>query len=116
MRTFRFLAGLVLMFLMASAWATERRFPVAAKRATMTFVQGREVAVNGQMRRLSPGHHIWNQQNRLERPTNLVGIKVPVNYTMDRHGNVDRVWILTDKEIAQTPEEQSITPIEIQVK
>ncbi len=43
-------------------------------------------------------------------PASVTGSNLVVNYTEDFQGNVDRVWILTAREAAQTPAEQRINP------
>ena len=97
----RFMTVLVLLAALCSvAWAAPRNFPPNALRGVFTATVYPQVMINGQTMQLSPGAKIYNQQNMIMMHTNLVNSSVIVNYTIDGMGFVDRVWILTDEEIA----------------
>jgi hypothetical protein len=80
------------------AWAFERPFPHNAKRGTMSPAAYPEITIDGQTRHLSAGARIWNQKNLIEMPAYLQGSDMPVNYTENGQGDIDRVWILTGDE------------------
>lgn len=110
MRIQRFLAAGALMLLAASAFAFDRPFPQIAKRGTFTMGSFPEITLNGKARRMSAGGRIFNQNNLIQIPVSVTGSDLVVNYTEDFEGNVDRIWILTAREAAQTPAEQKINP------
>lgn len=83
------------------AWAFERPFPQNVKRGTMSPAAYPEIMINGQPRHLSAGARIWNRKNLIEMPAYLQGSDMPVNYTENSQGDIDRVWILTDDEASR---------------
>jgi hypothetical protein len=91
-------AGLMISF--ASAWATPRNFPANAQRGVLTATVYPQILIDGQTRVLSPGAKIFGQQNTIVMHSTLVNSAVIVNYTIDNQGYVDRVWILTNEELA----------------
>ncbi|TCS38329.1 hypothetical protein EDC30_10264 [Paucimonas lemoignei] len=110
MRIQRFLAAVALMLLAVSAFAFERPFPQIAKRGTFTMGSSPEITLNGKPRRMSAGGRIFNENNLVQMPVSVTGNDLVVNYTEDYEGNVDRIWILTAREAAQSPAEQRINP------
>jgi hypothetical protein len=83
-----------------TASAFERPFPDSAKRATMTSLSTYPtIELNKKPYKLAVGARIWNQDNRIEMPAYLQGDRFIVHYTIDLHGEVDRVWILSTAEI-----------------
>jgi len=92
------------------AHAFERPFPKNAKRGTMEVGAYPTIAINDKLRRLSAGARIWNSKNMIQQPASLVGRQAVVNYTEDRQGNIDRVWILTEDEAKQPPPKQTPAP------
>lgn len=56
---------------------------------------------------MAPGARIWNQDNLIEMPAALRGSDLPVNYTEDAQGDIDRVWILTAEEARQSLKQQT---------
>ena len=60
-----------------------------------------ELRVDGKLRHLAPGARIWNQDNLIELPASLRDADLPVNYTEDTQGQIDRVWILSAEEASQ---------------
>jgi hypothetical protein len=95
----RRLACAAILFLnVGAATAFERPFPAATKRGIMTPAPHPIVVIDGQNRQLAPGARIWNQDNLIEMPAALRGSNLPVRYTLDSQGDVDRIWILTPEE------------------
>lgn len=92
------------------AWAFERPFPPTVKRGTMSPAAHPEIVIDGKVRRLSPGARIWNQRNLIEMPAALRGSELPVNYTEDIQGKIDRVWILTADEASRPVKKQVNSP------
>lgn len=92
------------MFLSAVAAVpafAERPFPPDVKRGTMSPAPHPAIMINGKMRKLSPGARIWNTENLVEMPSSLRGSDLPVNYTENEQGDIDRVWILNRDEANQ---------------
>lgn len=85
-----------------AATAFERPFPPNAKRGKMTPAPYPVIVINGKDRTLSAGARIWNQDNLIEMPAALRGSGIPVNYTEDGQGDIDRIWMLTDEEAASS--------------
>ncbi len=108
MRTPRFLTAALLTLAAASAFAMERPFPPVAKRGVMNPAPFPEIVINGQARRMSMGARIFNERNLIQMPASVRGSDLVVNYTEDFQGNIDRVWILTAHEAAQSPVQQRI--------
>jgi hypothetical protein len=95
------LAGLSLAAAALSAHAFERPFPQIAKRGTLSLVNYPTVAMDGNVRRLSPGAWIRTENNTSQVPAMLRGREYLVNYTENSEGDIDRVWILTPQEAAK---------------
>lgn len=108
MRIQRFLVAGLLALLATSAFALDRPFPAIAKRGVLDMGPFPEIVLNGKARRLSAGGRIFNQQNLIQMPASVTGSNLVVNYTEDFQGNVDRVWLLNEREAAQTPAQQKI--------
>jgi len=105
-RTLLALAGLTAAVLSLNAFADApdlppRAFPPNAKRGKFTPSYHPEIYIDGKLRRLSPSSRIFNQENLIEMLATLRGKDIVVNYTEDRDGNIDRVWILTREEARQ---------------
>ncbi len=83
------------------AHAFERPFPQNVQRGTMSPASHPEIVLNGQLRHLAAGARIWNQDNLIEMPASLRGKDLPVNYTENAEGEIDRVWILNADEASQ---------------
>jgi hypothetical protein len=105
-RTLFALAGLTAAVLSLPAFAdapdvAPRAFPPNAKRGKMTPGYHPEIFIDGKSRLLAPSSRIFNQDNLIEMLAALRGKDIVVNYTEDRDGNIDRVWILTREEARQ---------------
>jgi hypothetical protein len=94
------LAALLVAILAASAWAQTRTIPKQALRGELTHVTQNIVSVNGQTMRLAPGAQIYAQNNLTIVPTEVPPNSI-VDYTLDRDGQIFKVWILTPQEAAQ---------------
>jgi hypothetical protein len=98
----RFLICAVLsLAIQAALAAPPRTFPANAQRGTVSGSIYPQVLINDQVQRLSPGAKIFSRQNLIIMPSTLLNKVYAVNYTVDKQGYIDRVWILTDEEIAQ---------------
>lgn len=102
MRIHHFLVSCVLAVATLSAQAFERPFPDNAKRGVMTPDNYPRVTINDKVRLLSAGSRIWNQDNMIEMPASLRGEDMPVLYTEDNEGYINRIWILTADEAKRT--------------
>lgn len=83
------------------AHAFERPFPQNVQRGTLSPAPHPEIVLNGRLRHLAAGARIWNQDNLIEMPASLRGNDLPVNYTENAEGEIDRVWILNADEASQ---------------
>jgi hypothetical protein len=80
-----------------------RPFPATALRGEIVVTQPPEVLLNGRAARLSPGSRIRGENNLLQISGALVNQRLVVNYTVDTHGLVQDVWVLTAEERARWP-------------
>ena len=94
--------------LSTGALAIERPFPTFAKRGVMKPDQFPAIVIDGKPRILTPGARIWSTDNLTVTPGQLGPASVVVNYTEDESFYIDRVWILTPDEAAQSPKAQNI--------
>ena len=99
-RTLLSLAGVGLCSL-ALAQNAPRTFPAGALRGTLVVTQPPVITVDGKAAQLSPGARIKGPNNMLLMSGALVGQEVLVNYTVEAHGMVHDVWILTEAEAAE---------------
>lgn len=76
----------------------ERTFPAPSKRGKMTPSYFPELLIDGKVRRMSPAGRIFNQENLIETAGTLRGKNLPVRYTEDTNGDIDRLWLLTPEE------------------
>jgi hypothetical protein len=106
----RLLISSLFAAVMLPAHAYERPFPKNAKRGKMEVGAYPTVAINEKTRRLSAGARIWNRKNLIQMPASLSGQELVVNYTEDKQGNIDRVWILTEDEAKQPPPKPTPVP------
>lgn len=90
------------------AFAFERSFPPHAKRGMMKPDLFPTINIDGKPRILTPGARIWNAVNLTQTPGSLPPQPVVVNYTENDAAYIDRIWILTSAEAAQSPKEQKI--------
>jgi hypothetical protein len=99
-RTLLALAGLGVCSL-ALAQNAPRTFPTSALRGNLVVTQPPVITIDGKTTQLSPGARIKGPNNMLVLSGALVGQEVLVNYTVEPHGMVHEVWILTDAEAAE---------------
>jgi len=81
--------------------APVRNFPASALRGTLVVTQPPVITMDGKAARLSPGARITGPNNLLVMSAHLIGQELTVNYTLEQHGLVHEVWILTAAEAAQ---------------
>lgn len=95
------LAALALTALPALAQtAPVRNFPANALRGTLVVTQPPVITMDGKAAQLSPGSRIKGPNNLLVMSGAIVGQELTVNYTVEHHGMVHEVWILTEAEAA----------------
>ena len=102
------MGAVALLTALPPAMAFERPFPTHAKRGTMKPDLFPGIIIDGKPRLLTPGARIWNNDNLIQMPASLPAMNVVVNYTEDEWSYIDRVWILTRDEAAQSPKLQNI--------
>lgn len=102
MWTRRYLICLMLALTTLTALATPRTFPANVKRGVLSSSTYPQIVIDGLIQRLSPGAKIMGTQNTIVMPSTLINNVYTVNYTVDNQGFIDKVWILTNEELAQT--------------
>ena len=93
-----------------STLAFERPFPPQAKRGVMKPDLFPSIVINGKPRLMTAGARIWDADNLIQMPASLPVRNVIVNYTENDSFEIERVWILSEQEAAQSPEQQKINP------
>jgi hypothetical protein len=106
LRPIRLLTIFLLATLAFSAMALERNFPASTLRGKLTITNYPAITINGDALRLASGSRIWNVKQRTQVPSSLGRATYLVNYTLNKRGDVDRVWILTADEAGQKVETQ----------
>ncbi|MFZ6864550.1 hypothetical protein ACO0K7_18115 [Undibacterium sp. Ji67W] len=95
---------LVLAGLTASVFAqvaADRQFPPNAKRGILDMSNYPNVTLDGYSRRLAPSSRIFSVTNLIVMPSTLSGNNIVVHYTENGFKDIDKVWILTQSEIAK---------------
>jgi hypothetical protein len=87
----------------AAAAAQPRNFPATALRGDFTVSAAPEVVLNKKSARLAPGARIRGANNLLLLPASITNQRLLVNYTLDLHGHILDVWVLTPAEAANQP-------------
>jgi hypothetical protein len=87
----------------AAASAQTRNFPATALRGDFTVSATPEVVLNRKPARLAPGARIRGADNMLLLPGTIANQRLLVHYTLDLHGNILDVWVLTPAEAARKP-------------
>jgi hypothetical protein len=96
----KLLALLICAFVLpATAVAQLRQIPDYATRGNIVHVQDIMVEIDGQPMRLSAAAQIRSRDNLIIMPTSLPRGAL-VKYTLDRTGQIHRVWVLTPEEAA----------------
>jgi hypothetical protein len=84
-----------------SALATPRNFPPGTLFGSMSAgADYSQIVINGVVQQLAPGVKIKDRKNRIIMASSLMNNVYLVNYTIDNLGMIDKVWILTDEELA----------------
>jgi len=96
-------ALLLLATALPAAAQAPRQFPGNALRGELVVTQPPEVLVNRGPARLAPGARIRGTDNLLQLSGTLVGLRLPVHYTLDLNGQLRDVWVLTPQELARRP-------------
>ena len=94
-------AGLCALTSLAQAQNAPRNFPASALRGTLVVTQPPVITIDGKPAQLSPGARIKGPDNLLVLSSAIVGKELLVNYTVEPHGMVHDVWILTEAEAAE---------------
>ena len=104
-RVFRYLLLLlVLAGLAVSVYAqvaADRQFPPNTKRGILDMSNYPNITMNGYPRRLAPSSRIYAVNNLIVMPATLSGSNIVVHYTENSFRDIDKVWILTQSEIAK---------------
>jgi hypothetical protein len=86
---------------LAHAQNQPRIFPAKALRGTLVVTQPPLISMDGKATQLSPGARIRGTNNMLLLSGSLVNQPMTVNYTLEAHGMVHDVWVLTEAEAAE---------------
>jgi hypothetical protein len=78
-----------------------RPFPANALRGKLVVVQPPVIQLDGKTAQLSPGARIRGTNNMLLMSGSLLNQELLVNYTVESHGLVHDIWILTEAEAAE---------------
>ena len=81
----------------------QRNFPATALRGELVTTQPPELLLNRQPARLAPGARIRDTNNMLVMSGAALGQRLVVNYTLDLHGHLLDVWVLSPGEQARKP-------------
>lgn len=105
----RLLAAALLLWatLAGLARAEGRPFPPDTLRGKMTPGYYPELLIDGKPRRLAAGARIFNEDNLITVAAALRGSDIVVNYTVNGAGEIERIWILSATEAAQTLAQQA---------
>ena len=80
-----------------------RNFPATALRGEIVITQPPELLLNQSPARLAPGARIRSADNLLLLSGAAVNKRLLVHYTLDLHGHLLDVWVLTPTELARKP-------------
>ncbi|WP_018413175.1 hypothetical protein [Methyloversatilis thermotolerans] len=97
--------SMLLMCLPALASAQLRTIPGDAIKATMKPPADGYAEVGKYTFKLAPGLQIRSTDNRIVLPMMMVSEQV-VRYKLDAHGDLFRVWVLTEEEAEQAAPKQ----------
>jgi hypothetical protein len=81
----------------------QRNFPATALRGEIGIMQPPELLLNGKPARLAPGARIRGADNMLLMSGALAGQRAVVHFTLDIHGQLLDVWLLTPQERDKKP-------------
>jgi len=98
---FTLLGAAVLAAAPAISQTIQRPIPDETKRATIAYVSGMMVTLDGQQKLLSAAAQIRDQNNRIIVPSALPPGESVADYLLDFNGQISRVWLLTPQEAAR---------------
>ena len=87
----------------AAAAQAPRNFPANALRGEIVITQPPDLLLNQSPARLAPGARIRGADNMLLLSGAAVNQRLLVHYTLDLHGHLLDVWVLTPAELARKP-------------
>ena len=77
----------------------DTRYHRAAKFGNMLVQNKTQVLIDDKAFTFAPAARIYSDRQRLIRPSSLLGEKVAVAYIVDRHNDINQVWVLTPEEV-----------------
>ena len=80
-----------------------RSFPAHALRGEILITQPPELLLNQAPGRLAPGARIRGTDNMMVLSGTAVNRRLLVHYTLDLHGHLLDVWVLTPAELSRKP-------------
>ena len=81
----------------------QRAFPANALRGEIIAQQPPALLLNGKPAQLAPGARLHGPDNLMLVSGALAGQRLIVHYTVDLHGALQEVWVLTPAELARQP-------------
>lgn len=77
----------------------DTRYHRAAKFGNMLVQNKNQVLIDEKAFTFAPAVRIFSDRQRLIRPSSLLGEKMAVAYIVDRHNDINQVWVLTPEEV-----------------
>lgn len=96
----RLLILFILSITIAGTALAGRLFPENGKRGVIKGSQYHQINISGKVYRLSPGGKIFDQWNRIILPA-TVEQNVDVFFLIDMNGDISKIWLLTNQELAE---------------
>lgn len=84
-----------------SAHAIDRAFPKGNQVGKVSLENYPVIMLDGEPCVTSAALRIWNAKNMTQVPASLAGAKFLARYTVDNMHQVNRIWILREREIPQ---------------
>jgi hypothetical protein len=97
-----YLALLPALSLCAAVLAQPRPIPEDSRRGYLRHVESMAVTMDGRRMQLAAGATIRDRQNLIIVPVSLPRDGAWAEYTLDRNGQIFRVWLLTPEELERT--------------
>jgi hypothetical protein len=79
----------------------QRPFPSDAKIGILSPSAAPTILINGQVRQLTAGAQIRNENNLIVQPMTLAGPDVRIVYKVNGQSQIERIWILNTTEAQQ---------------
>lgn len=88
----------------------DTRYHRNSKFGYLTVISKKQVSIDDKPLTFAPAVRIYNDRQRLIRPSSLLGSQAAVAYLIDRHNDVSEVWVLTEDEVKKISTLKNSTP------